>query len=95
MNTKILDMLKENRTVVENRFEEMIRDSKRTDSKIIDSKKFFFQVVFNYFEDMSTIMINKALKNEIVFYRLLNTSIEKAEYACSKPAREENRQYFK
>ena len=61
----------------------------------ITSEKFFFTVVANHFEEMSTVMINKVNKGGyIVFIRELNKAIEKAEYACAKPERENNRQYF-
>jgi len=93
MNTLILDFLKTNREKVEKAFEEMVlEDSKLINifgqSHIINSKKFFFQVVFDYCENMSKAMITKCLKSELKMYEEFYKAIDKAIYACHKPGRE-------
>ncbi len=94
MNDLILNMLTKNRIMVENRFNEMVALNERVGFPIINSKKFFFKVVFEHFENLSKVMVNKILKSEFAFIRELNKAVEKAEYACAKPAREYSKQFF-
>ena len=92
MNTQIENQLKEYRNTVINSFDKMVRNAEIGNKSYITSKKFFFEVVANYFETLSTIKINKILKGGyIVFIRELNIAIENAEFACAKPQREANR----
>lgn len=94
MNTKILELLKNKRNIVEEQFGIMVREDTRDGSYFISSKKFFFQVVYNHFDEFSTIMTNKCLKSEYKFNTEFWKAIDKAKYACAKPAREANRIYF-
>lgn len=94
MNAQILENVKANREVVETRFEAMIAQAARLNKKYITSKKFFFEVVANHFENMSTVMVNKCNKSINVFNSEFFKAIEKAEFACAKPERNNNRQYF-
>jgi hypothetical protein len=95
MNSQILESLKGNRQMVENRYNGMIKNSQLTGSSCIASKKFFFEVVASHFENMSSVMVNKVIKGgHIVFVRELNKAVESAEYSCAKPAREYNKQFF-
>jgi hypothetical protein len=95
MNAAILEMLKERRQMVSNRFESMVAQATRMNKKYILDQKFFFTVVANHFENMSVVMTNKILKGGSVFFlRELNKAVDAAEYACAKGERNENRQYF-
>jgi hypothetical protein len=94
MNAEILNNVKAKREVVETRFESMVAQATRLNKNYITSKKFFFEVVANHFENMSTVMTNKCLKSINVFNAEFFKAIEKAEYACAKPERNNNRQYF-
>ena len=99
MNAQILDLLKANRQVVLNRYQEMV-DRKNLNNEygcnhvVIESKEFFGKVVMSYFEDMSKIMVNKCLKSNFVFITQLSKACDKACYACAKPQREANRAVF-
>ena len=93
MNAQILDNVKAKREVVETRFEAMVNQAARLNKSYITSKKFFFEVVANHFENMSTVMVNKCNKSINVFNAEFYKAIEKAEFACAKPERNNNRQY--
>ena len=91
MNTTILEMLKANRTMVENRYDEMMKLNSYTGMPIIESKKFYFEVVFNYFDTMSKVKVNRCLKSDNKYYNFiyeLNKAIDAADYAVNKPSRE-------
>lgn len=83
METLFLNTLKENRTLVENRFNSL------SDNAVI-SKKDFFQIVFDYFENMSKVMIGKCTKSSIVMIKELNKAIESAEYKAYEVSRRNN-----
>lgn len=92
MNAQIQKQLEENRTLVISRFEKMLRQAEIGRKSYITSKKFFFEVIADYFESLSTVKVNKIIKGGyVVFIRELNAAIDKAEYACAKPQRELNR----
>jgi len=92
MNAQIQNQLTENRSLVISRFDKMVKDAQIGGKSYITSKKFFFEVVANHFEGLTSIKINKIIKGGyVVFIRELNTAIDKAEYACAKPQREINR----
>ena len=91
MNAQIQKQLEENRTLVISCFDKMVKDAQIGGKSYITSKKFFFEVVANHFETLSTIKINKIIKGGyVVFIRELNIAIKNAEYACAKPQREIN-----
>jgi len=93
MNDSILNNLKENRNLVEDSFSKFLNDSKGKNYNT--SKAFYFKVVFSYFEEMSTVMSNKILKGQnYVFMGHLWKAIEKAEYACAKGERQDNKELF-
>ena len=83
METLFLNTLKEKRTLVENRFNSLSENA-------VISKKDFFQIVFDYFENMSKIMIGKCTKSSIVMIRELNKAIESAEYKAHEVSRRNN-----
>lgn len=83
MNETILNKLKESRTNVEIRFNEL-------NETAIITKKDFFNVVFNYFENMSKVMVNKTLKSDTVFFQQLYKAIESAEYKAHEISRRNN-----
>jgi len=83
MNETILNKLKESRTNVEIRFNDL-------NETAIITKKEFFDVVFNYFENMSKIMVNKILKSDTVFFQQLYKAIESAEYKAHELSRKNN-----
>jgi hypothetical protein len=66
--------------LIKNRYE------KRRGASRIESMSFFLKVVLQYFEERPVVS-NKCLKSYREFCRHLNKAIEKAEYACAKPAR--------
>jgi hypothetical protein len=96
MNAEIKNLLVANRDKVENKFNKMVESQKLINSEGISDKKFFFQVVFDELANLSTMKINRILKGakgmgvDYWFSRELFAAIEKAEYACAKPAREAN-----
>ncbi|NCB85379.1 MAG: hypothetical protein EOM44_12940 [Bacteroidia bacterium] len=95
MNAAILNQLKEKRQAVVNAYNAMVSDVEKYGKKYNTSESFFFTVVANHFEEMSTVMVNKIIRGgSVVFYRELYKAIEKAEYAAAKAERENNRQYF-
>ena len=83
MEAKILNNLKENKGMVENRFNSLSENA-------ISSKKDFFQIVFDHFENLSKIMTNKILKSENVFFQQLNVAVEKAEIKAHEISRKNN-----
>ena len=83
MEAIILNKLKDNKEKVEIRFNELNENA-------VISKKDFFQIVFDYFENMSKVMTNKILKSEIVFFQQLYKSIENAEYKAHESSRRSN-----
>ena len=94
MDTQILNLLKENRSSVEKTHAKVVKQATEG-YNYITSKSFFFKVVAQHFEGMSTIMINKVKRGGVVvFYRELWKAIENAEYACAKPERDANRGLF-
>ena len=94
MNTEILNQLKERREIVISRFEKMVQSAEKRGSEIINNQNFFFQVVANHFEEMSNVMVNKCLISSVKFGEQFYKAIEKAEYACAKPAREANKSLY-
>ena len=94
MNEVIKAQLIEKRNIVEERFNEMVENHEKVNTltrsytPMITSKKFFFQVVSDHFENMSKVMVNKCLKSENRFYQELYKAIDKAKYACAKPGRD-------
>jgi hypothetical protein len=85
METLFLNTLKENRTLVENRFNSLSMNASIT-------KKDFFQIVFDYFEKMSKVMIAKCTKSEIVMIQQLNKAINMAENKAHEESKKRN--YF-
>ena len=89
MNPQILNLLKENRSEVDSTYNKMVELANRRGFHYITNKKFFFQIVFDYFEKISKIKINRCLNNEMYFLGEFRLAIEKAEYACAKPTRQD------
>lgn len=90
MEEIILNKLKEHRQTVEERYKSFVRISEMAKSKYISSKKFFFQVVFNHFDELSKTMVNKIINGSYyVFSKELTKALDKAEYVCKKPERED------
>jgi hypothetical protein len=83
MEATILNNLKENKGMVENRFNSLNENA-------IISKKDFFQIVFDHFEGLSKVMTNKVLKSFTVFVAQLNVAVEKAESKAHEINRENN-----
>lgn len=81
MDATILTNLKDNRGVVESRFNEL---------NVVFSKQDFFKVVFDHFETLSKIMINKILKSNTLFATELHKACEKAEYKAHEGNRKSN-----
>lgn len=95
MNAIILETLKEHRQIVVDRYNEMIKENDLVgDFRIIRSDKFFFKVVFDHFDTLSKVIENRVLRSENDFFTQLYKAIDKATYACAKPCRDDNRQYF-
>lgn len=83
MEATILDNLKENKGMVENRFNSLNENA-------IISKKDFFQIVFDHFENLSKVMTNKILKTSSIFVRELNVAVNKAETKAHEISRKNN-----
>ncbi len=94
MTTTLENKISEYSQMINDRFNEMIRLAKMTGAKRIESKDFFMKVINSYFEEMSKGKANKCVTSYSTMCYEMNKACEKAEYACAKPAREENKQYF-
>lgn len=83
MEAIILNYLKEKRELVESRFNSLGENA-------CISKKDFFQIVFDRFENISKVMLNKILKDNYKFIYELNKAIEIAEYKAHEASRRSN-----
>ena len=90
MKPEILTLLKENRNSVEEAYSARVEHLNRLGSAPSLSKKEYFEVVFNYFEDASKVKEGRILKSNVFFFRYLSEAIEQADRAMGAQFRRDN-----